>query len=485
MKLFKNGVIHTLDHNRKATNILTHQGIIIGIDVNENQSFDSIIDLKGGHLYPGFVDAHLHLIGYGQYLSRIDLSSLKDKNDVLSKLKEIEITDLLMVDGYKESLGVNRYDLDNISMEKPILLRHNDFHAVTVNSVVLNQMGLNYESGILREEEASKAIKHYTSVSNETLERYLETAIENLYRYGITGGHSDDLFYFNGYEYTLNVFKNVLIHRPFRTQLLIHHEVLDDYLQNPYNEENPYLELKGVKVFYDGTLFSKTALMYKGYKNTPSKGLRITPDFIQIVKKVREHNMTLAIHVIGDQGLDELIEILTKYPAKNFLKDRIIHAPWISEYGLNKLKTIPVTLDVQPQFLYSDLPEAFHILNDPPSYIFPWKSMLKNGLTLSFSSDAPVEVPNPLIGILNATNRVAKDGICYQKEEIITRLEAIEAYTKYANAQNIKENRGVIKMGYLADFTVFKSDLESLPDEDLVKPQVQMTVIDEHIVYED
>ena len=110
--------------------------------------------------------------------------------------------------------------------------------------------------------------------------------------------------------------------------------------------------------------------------------------------------------------------------------------------------------------------------------------MLKNGLILSFSSDAPVEVPNPLLGILYSTNRIAKDGICYQPNEKVSRLEAIEAYTKYASIQNVVQNRGVIKVGYLADFTVFKEDLKLMTDEDLLKDQVLMTIIHEHVVYE-
>lgn len=485
MKLFKNGVIHTLDENRIAKNIVTHNGQIIGLDKDENLVYDEIIDLKGGHLYPGFVDAHLHLIGYGQYLSRTDISPLNDKKSILNILNTLLQKKVIIVDGYKENLSIDKNDLDLISNNKPILLRHHDFHSVTVNSVILNGLNLQSESGILREEEAQKAIQLYTKETDDTLENYLETAIKCLYRYGITGGHSDDLFYFNGYESTVKVFQKVLSKHLFRAHLLIHHEVLDDYLNNPNSQiQNAFLELKGVKVFYDGTLFSKTALMSKGYRNAIHNGLRVTEKFIEIIKKVRQHNLTLAIHVIGDQGLDELIEILIKYPPQKNQRDRIIHAPWVSEYGLNRLKTIPVSLDVQPQFLKSDLPEAFDILNEAPPYIFPWKSMLKNGLILSFSSDAPVEVPNPLLGILYSTNRIAKDGFCYQPNEKVTRLEAIEAYTKYASVQNVEQNRGVIKVGYLADFTVFKEDLELMTDEDLLKDQVLMTIIHEHIVYE-
>lgn len=483
MKLWTNGIIHSLDEH-KYNNILTHQGKILGLNVDETQAFDEVIDLRGRHLYPGFTDAHLHLIGYGQYLSRVSVAHLKTKNDILDFLKTLSINDNLIVDGYQESIQLTQHDLDLVSSIKPIILRHTDFHAVTVNTCVLKDLNLHNPLGILREDESNLVLKTYTKGSNEILETYLEQAIKTLYRLGVTGGHSDDLYYFNGYTDTLNVFKKVLHNYPFRAHLLIHHAVLDDYLNDQNKPINhPYLELKGVKVFYDGTLFSKTALMKDGYQNQSSNGLRTSPNFIEIVKKVRHHKLTLAIHVIGDQGLEEVIDILQKYPPQKNQKDRIIHAPWVSEYGMNRLKTIPVTLDVQPQFLTSDLPEALTILNQPSTYIFPWKTMIKNGLIVSFSSDAPVEVPNPLLGMLDATERVLKNGSVFGPKEKLTRKEALKAYTTYANAQSdIK--KGKIELGYVADFTILEKDLESIPSPDFKEELVFMTVINEHIVYQ-
>lgn len=485
MTLWKNGTIHTLNQYKLAKNILTDQGRIVGIDVDEHQVYSKVVDLQGHHVYPGFVDAHLHLIGYGQFLSRLDISHIQDKQAALDLIAKQPIESFLIVDGYHEWVGIQKADLDQIQSQKPLILRHHDFHAITVNSGALSPFSLTTKDGILREADAQLVLKHYSSVDQATLESYLIQSLKSLYQFGITGGHSDDLFYFNGYSETLQVFLNVLSKFPFRAHLLIHHAVLDEYVKSPYfNHLSPYLELKGVKVFYDGTLSSKSALMYEGYQNTDSKGERVTPNFIEIVQKTRQYGLTLAIHVIGDQGLDEVLDILEKYPPEKNQKDRIIHAPWVSEYGMNKLKTMPVTIDIQPQFLSSDFPEANQIFKQFPPYVFPWKSMLKQGLTLSFSSDAPVETPNPLLGILDATKRIAKDGVVYQPEECITIEQAIKGYTKDANAQNQQPNRGLIDIGYLADFTVFEQALESIDLDRLKEPLVSMTVIDEHIVYQ-
>lgn len=484
MKLWKNGTIHTLHKGQLAHNVLTDQGYIIGIDVDENVVYPDIVDLQGHHLYPGFVDAHLHLIGYGQFLSRVDITHIHDKKEALDIISKQPIDSCLIVDGYHEWVGIQKSDLDKIQPRKPLILRHHDFHAITVNSSALIPFEVTSENGILREADAQLVLKHYSTMDQTTIESYLIQALKTLYKFGVTGGHSDDLFYFNGYSETLNAFLNVLPKYPFRAHLLVHHAVLDEYIHSHYfNHISPYLELKGVKVFYDGTMSSQTALMYDGYQNSLSKGERTTPNFIEIVQKTRQYGLTLAIHVIGDQGLDEVLDILSKYPPQENQKDRIIHAPWVSEYGMNKLKTMPITLDIQPQFLSSDFPEANQIFKQFPPYVFPWKSMLEQGLTLSFSSDAPVETPNPLLGILDATRRMAKDGIIYQPEELITIEQAIKGYTRDANAQNHLDNRGLIQVGYLADFTVFEAALETIELERLKEPLVSMTVINEHIVY--
>jgi predicted amidohydrolase YtcJ len=72
----------------------------------------------------------------------------------------------------------------------------------------------------------------------------------------------------------------------------------------------------------------------------------------------------------------------------------------------------------------------------------------------------------------------------YEQSESITRKEAIDHYTIDAIAQNLKKNRGSIKIGNIADFTVFKHDLETVSDELLKSDLVLMTIIDETIVYE-
>jgi len=488
MKLWTNGIFHSLDDGKIYHKMTTHLGKIICFDEDcFYPSYDEVIDLKGAHVYPGFVDAHMHLLGYGQKLTRPNLSHVKTKEEALKCIKEAFHHEPLFVEGYREN-GITKEDLDHISNDVPIMLRHNDYHSLTANSAVLKKINLLHTQGVLTEEDATEAMRTWPPYTIEQLERILEKSIQSLYAYGITGAHSDDLSYFIGFKDTLRAFENVLERIPFRAHLLMHYDILNDYIQSskPFLDQNKYLSLGAIKMFYDGTLSSKTAYMKTTYQGTNHHGLKIQTDkvFEKMVMKCRSYGLPVAVHVIGDQGLINVCELLKKHPPREGFHDRLIHTPWVDEKGLKLMKEIPCVLDVQPQFLSSDLPWAFNFLNEKPTYIFPWKTLKDHGLIQAGSSDAPVEIPNPLLGIYASVYRISDhDGKTYGEEEKLSLNEAIELYTIGANYPTYDPYRGKLKRGFVADLTIFKKDLHALTQEEFKEPQVYMTVIDEQIVY--
>ncbi|MBE0700926.1 MAG: amidohydrolase [Acholeplasmataceae bacterium] len=489
MKLWTHGIFHTMQseyHTHQS--ILTDHGVIVAVDdeINHHQA-DEIIDLGGLHVYPGFVDAHLHLLGYGQKLMRLNLENQRDPYKVQLDIKSNFRGEPLFVEGYFD-VGLTKVDLNAISDHIPILLRHNDYHSVTVNSAILKQIHMEKTNGVLSEDDAQKAMDAFPKYSNRQLGELLHKAISKLYTYGVTGGHSDDLYYFNGFQSTLDVFENYLKKHPFRAHLLVHHKVLDDYIasKRPFLDQTPFLQLGAIKCFYDGTISSKTACFKHPYKNGSHHGIRILgkSGFLTWIKKIRKHDLPVAVHVIGDQGLREVVQVLKAYPPKIGLHDRIIHASFADEETMNIMKDIPIVLDIQPQFQSSDMPWALSYLSMEPEAIYPWKTYLKFHLKLAGSSDAPVEVPNPLVGMYAAMERRSiHDGKQYQIDEMLNRFEAISLYTTGSNRPTYHTNRGQIKKGYIADFTILRDDLMVLPIQEFLEPQVKMTVIDEKIVY--
>lgn len=485
MKLWKNGLFYSMyQDTEKITEVLTDQGKIIAINEDvKNYKPDEIIDLKGGYVYPGFNDNHMHLLGYGKSLFSLNVLMNPSKEEVLKLIKTHFNQELFRVVGYL-NVGITKHDLDLISNHQVIILRHNDFHSFTVNSYVLNQLGIDHETGIMIELEAQPFEKLWAQESDQDLRIKTKKGIEQLHKYGITAIVTDDLAYYHNYLDTLKIIDDLTQANPLRTNLLVHHQVLNDYAHDTYrlNLNNPYLSFGWVKVFYDGTFSSKTAYLIDTYKHENHHGYSMGQENFEIVLKQARHiNLGIAVHTIGDKALFEVVSSLKKFPPQKGFYDRIIHASLANEEIIHMMKDMPVILDIQAQFISSDLPRVLDIFNQVPM-IYPLKSYLDTPIITVGSSDAPIEIPDPLLGISISETREIRNHV-YQAEQRLSRFESIRLYTK-DGILNPHIKRGHIDVGYLADFTVFDKDLMTCSKEDLTAAKVLMTIIDERIVYQ-
>jgi predicted amidohydrolase YtcJ len=485
---YTNGRFYLMtDAHAFVSEIWTEGGVITSVGPQPTWHADREINVKGSVGFPGFVDAHLHIVGYGETLTLLQLNKNPHPQQVLALVRQRFTGTFLYCQGHVEQ-ALTKVDLDKISATVPILLRHADFHGATVNSALLKLIELDHPTGILHELEALKAVKALPKYSHEALISMIEKAMTSLHQYGITGGHSDDLYYFNGFDKTVAAFEATLTRLPFRTHLLIHHLELDHFLASgrPWLDQSRYLQLGAIKTFYDGTISSQTALMTYPYQLSHQHGERIfTQDqWDALLRKIRHAGLPIAIHTIGDQALHEVAMSLAKYPVKPGLHDRIIHASFASHETVNQLKRLPVIFDIQPQFLSSDLPWGLSYISPQTALIYPWKTYQDAGLILCGSSDAPVETPNPLLGIHAACHRQSiHDQRIYQPDQNLTMFEAIRLYTTGANAPTYDlAHRGTLKVGNVADFTFLKDDILQHPDM-LLKTKTTMTVVDDQIVY--
>jgi predicted amidohydrolase YtcJ len=269
----------------------------------------------------------------------------------------------------------------------------------------------------------------------------------------------------------------------------MHYLELDAYEKTNHQllSNHPYLEFGAVgEIFYDGTLSSQTALMHDPYRDSQGVGQRqfLPEQWVTMVKRIRKLGLPLAVHTIGDLALEEVVETLITHPVKKGFHDRIIHASFAKKITLDKLKRIPVILDVQPQFVTSDLPWASKTISTKTELIYPWKTYFNHGLLLAGGSDAPVEVPDPLKGIHAAYYRqVSGLDKVFQPEERLSMQEAIHLYTVGANGPSYNAKRqGKLLIGTVADFTFVSEDFYKKP-ETLAKAKVMMTVVNNHIVF--
>ncbi|WP_163538110.1 amidohydrolase [Gracilibacillus sp. YIM 98692] len=524
--LWHGGKIYTMQYEKDWTEaVYTENGRILDIGKVEvlqekyKQAIEQTYDLNGHVMYPGFVDSHLHIIGHGEKLLHIDLSSIPSAEEVLETIQQheydLEEGEWLIADGWNEnqwgeSRIIHKDELDAIFPNNPVILSRICRHAVIVNSQALALAGISGETRdpqggkIVRDEQghptgflldqAQELVKDVMpEISQRKLEKTIDVAIQDLLRLGLVGGHTEDLFYYGGFLKTLHAYQNILPNKyKFRAHLLVHHQVFDEMIERSlrYGDGGEFTTLGAMKIFSDGALGGRTAWLSEPYHDDEGNvGIPIhhEKDLENLIQKARTFNHPIAVHAIGDQAVEAVAKLLKKYPLESNRKDRIIHAQLANERTLKLLEDIDVILDIQPSFVASDFPWVIERIGEVRAeWSYPWRTYLQHGITCAGGSDAPIEEVNPLLGIEAAvTRKSAIDQKKYYEKEKLSIHEAISLYTIGSAAViNHAHDRGMIQKGYVADFTILDSDLYEIDPERIHEAKVVATVVDEEICYQ-
>ncbi|WP_368503547.1 amidohydrolase [Alkalihalophilus sp. As8PL] len=524
--LWWNGTFFTMkEEQEKVEAVYVEDGVIVDSGSKDElisryrERMKESIDVEGGYVYPGFVDSHLHMVGHGERLIRLDLSETHSASEMSEQLaeevRETPMGEWVFAEGWNENNFVDRKifhrsELDDITTEHPMYLTRICRHAALVNSKALALAGItkdtpNPEGGVIVRDADGKPTGYLLDAATELVksvippvgkqyvERALKKATKDMLRLGLVGGHTEDLHYYGGFKETLDAFKQVIDgdNIKFRAHLLVHHEAISEMKETGHKKGDvtPFIELGAMKIFADGALGGRTALLSAPYTDDPrTNGVAMhqQEELERLVKKAREEDMPVAIHTIGDEALHLAIGAIEKHPCTNG-RDRLIHVQVVNEEILKRLKNIRVVLDIQPRFVAADFPWVMERLGEVRlPYSFAWKRLLDSGLVCAGGSDAPIEPVDPLLGIHAAVTR-KKPGEThsgYLPDQKLSMFEAIKLFTQgSATAIEKEETRGVIASGFVADFTVLDEDLFDGDPDKALRTNVLMTVVDNTIMY--
>lgn len=517
--LWHGGKIYTLAAEGETVEaVLVSGGKIeaIGPYANLKKDADQEIDLKGKVLYPGFVDSHMHMIGHGEKLLRVDLSKIDSsesmKQQLITSTAGLGEDEWFIGEGWNENNFpdrkiFHRLELDDISTS-PMLLKRVCRHAILANSSALALAGITKDTpdpegglivrdadgeptGYLLDAAQELVADKVPEVSVEYLTLALQTSVDDLLSLGLTGAHTEDMGYYGHYSKPLQAFKNVLGgNTKFRAHLLRAHSAFEEMMKNASYLE-PFVDPGPMKIFADGSIGGRTALLSKPYNDDPStNGVAIHSDdeLKRLVSVARHHGEAIAIHVIGDLGMEKALDAIEAHPVPEGKRDRLIHSMVLREDLVERMEQVDVVLDLQPSFVTSDFPWVIERLGEERlDWSYTWKKLLDRGLICAGGSDAPIEDVDPKLGIFAAVTRRKVDETHegYMPEEKLSRFEAIQLYTSGSAAAICKEDsRGLIALNYDADFTVFDRDLFEGNEEQLLEAQVEMTVVAGEIMFE-
>ncbi|MFJ8262165.1 amidohydrolase [Rummeliibacillus sp. NPDC094406] len=522
-QLWYGGTIYTMEQeNETVEAVLVEDGKIIAISsvAELKEQADEQIDLEGATMYPGFVDSHLHMIFQGEKLIRLDLTKANSAEEMLEMVKEAAKTassdQWLFGEGWNENNFTDKRiptkaELDAIR-EEPILLTRICHHVVLGNTATLAAGGITEQSispaggeigrakdgklnGLLYDkasELVTAAIPREGEAYIDSLTEELNLTVDNMLSYGLTGGHTEEMYYFGEFMNPLTAYRRVIGEKHhFRVNLLRHNAVFEEMMEANLMFDEPFIEPGAMKIFADGALGGSTAALSKPYAdNRENSGLLIqtNEELENLVKLARKYDEVIAVHMIGDAGTEQVLNVIEKYPAPAGKRDRFIHVSVLRKDLIERITKLPVVVDAQPAFVPSDFPWIIDRLGeDRLDFVYPWKTILDSSVMCAAGTDAPIEDINPLLTIYAAVERkkpyANHDG--YVPEQKVSRFEAIRMYT-VGSAQAIckEQERGLIKPGYVADFSIFDRDLFEGTSEDMLEAKAVKTVVAGRVVFD-
>lgn len=529
-----NGRIKT--ETGEATAVACRNGIFEAIgtdtDITALKTDNTVIvDLQGKRILPGFSDSHMHYLDEGYSFRRLDLRKAKSIDEVV-EMGKLFISERGISGGrwleasnwnqedWTDKKMPNRYDLDRISKDIPIVASRVCGHIVSVNSKALEIIGITRDTpqpedgsrfdidangepdGVLH--ELYHLVREHIPYPNVAdIKEMIKLVAKEASKKGITRVQSDDLEVIpvRDTEDVITAFTELAeeCNMPVRVSEQCYMQDLKSlkrfYDRGHYMRQgDDYYRLGCIKIVADGSLGGRTAWLIDDYSDEPGqKGLQIYKDekeLFDMVECAHIHHMPVAVHCIGDAAAEQTINAIENAMKKHpdiKLRHGIVHAQILNDELCRRMKELDIQAFIQPVFIQSDMEMAEDRIGDRIRTSYNWRTLADMGINLSMGTDCPVEDMNPIGNIYSAVTRKSisnPDRPAWHPEQCLTLDEAIEFYTEAsAYATGDEERMGMIKEGYLADMTILDRDIYEIPLEEIKDLKVVMTIVGGEITY--
>jgi len=514
-----NGKIYTVnDKFDMAEAIAVRDGKIVGVgaseDIRKQFKGNEEIDVQGKAVYPGFIDAHAHFLGYGQSLQSADLRETASWDEVLTRLSDFAKTH---PDGWLIGRGWDQNDwadkqfpnkekLDQLFPGRPVFLERVDGHAAVVNQKALDEAGLSKSfaltggdivdkngklTGLLIDNAVGLVQNKIPVPDAKQSEKMLLDAEKNCFAVGLTT--VDDC----GLDFeAVDLIEKMQAKKTLKMRLYVmlsDTEKNFDYLFNRGAIKTDRLNVRAFKVYADGALGSRGACLLHPYSDMPKKSgflLSEVKHFEEVAKKINEHHFQMCTHAIGDSANRTILKIYNAVlGGKNDKRWRIEHAQVVAPSDFSLFGSANVIPSVQPTHATSDMYWASDRLgSERVKGAYAYKQLMDQNGWIPLGTDFPVEQINPMFTFFSATARkdakdYPKNG--YQMENALTAEQALRGMTIWAAKANFEEKeKGSIEIGKFADFVVLENDIMKATAEQILKNKVLKTYVNGEKVYE-
>ncbi len=478
-------------------------------DILKEYKSDSLVDAKGAAVYPGFIDAHAHFLGYGQALYAVDLMFVPSWEEAISRVKDFAAKH--PGKGWIKGRGwdQNRFpgkqfptnaELNALFPDRPVLLERVDGHASIANDFALRLSkvvpGQTIEggqftmqdgklTGLLVDNAVGIVERNVPAPTRNDYKDWLTAAQQNCFATGLTtitdcGLSPEDIDNVDALQKSNDLKMRLYV-------------MLSD---KPASYTSKYftgggyvtdrLSVKGLKVYGDGALGSRGACLLQPYADKAGwSGFLLSSQahFDSVAAKLINTDFQLCTHAIGDSANRTILNVYAKYlKGKNDKRWRIEHAQIINPADFHLFGDNSIVPSVQPTHGTSDMYWAGDRLGaERLKGGYAYKQLLEQNSWLPLGTDFPVEEINPFKTFLAAVGRQDSKGFPaggFQMENALTREQTIKGMTIWAAKANRMEKQvGSLEVGKKADFIILDKDLMKVPTDSILQVKVLKTYL--------
>ncbi len=518
--LYVNGVIHTMNPDMEVAQAMAIQdGKIIATGKTNDLSFeyaaDTIIDLRGKAIFPGFIDAHCHYYGYAMNLKKVNLVGTTSWDEVVAL---VDTFAQQHPDGWIQGRGWDQNDwsdrsyptkelLDEKYPDRPVLLRRVDGHAAIANQAALDAANVTSKStvqggrfvkdrrgrltGVIIDKAVDVVEESIPPASHAEITQQLKEAEANLFSVGLTTVDDAGL--------DLEIIQLIdSLQQAGELKIRVYamanptEENFDHFLgKPPYKTER--MHVRGFKIYADGALGSRGACLIDPYKDQPREQGFLLEDvgyYEEVAQRIHDGGFQMNTHCIGDSANRLMLKVYGQTLGEdNDERWRIEHAQVIHPDDFELFDRYNIIPSVQPSHATSDMYWAEdRIGKERLEGAYAYKSLLAAHGFLAFGSDFPVESINPILGFYAAVARKDLTNFPYggfMMDQAVGRDTAIQAMTIWAAKANFEEKiKGSLEPGKVADFVILEDDIMFMEEDQVPYVQVLETVLDGETVFQ-
>jgi predicted amidohydrolase YtcJ len=505
--------------------------LFVGTEADARERAGSNVEelhVPGGLAVPGFNDSHIHMSMGAYALTTLNLQGTMTVPEVQAWLRAYALRhpDRPWIEGYGlpyepflAATDAPRTALDAAVSDRPVFIYAFDTHTAWCNTMALARAGIErganlplpnevmvdergLATGMLKERLALDLVRQLiASPPIEELDDMLVLAMEHVNRLGITSvqnmdGSPERLQQYDRVhdrgDLTVRAYHYLNVREDTPRELLREFAgLMGEYL-------TPWNRMGGIKLFIDGVVEAKTALMLEPYAD--GSGAVGVPDmdpdlYRDLVIRSDALGMDVATHAIGDRGSDLALDaygLALEGNGSVDVRHRIEHLEVLAPHNISRFRELGVTASMQPlhaaptgdpQFT----PRTALVGPEREPFAFAWQSLLTAGATLSFGSDWPIVSPDVRLGLHAAITRATVAGEPaggWQPQQCLTLAQALNAYTTGAAYAEREEGRkGSLAHGMLADVAVFERNLFTIDPAEIPSVDIVLTIVDGRVVH--